>query len=202
MQQNTKLLEVCNLYTCLPQVFPVNRQFYPHSVGNISQSHCLHGDEYIMYVSPSCLVAVSVYLSSKHNNNNNNRYLLLSLSPPPTTLWAFALCLPWQQCEVNRMNKTYQNPPPWEMSSCQYSLMGKHRAGLKGQTVYRIAPIKMQPGHLVSLYFISTQTLAGLIQSGYMYQPLYPSILWMLRITESIFHLLITFVWEFYTIFV
>lgn len=130
----------------------------------ISANLCLHGDEYIVYVSPSCLRAVSGYLSSKHNNN---RYLLLSLSLPPTTLQAFALCLAWQQCEVNRMNKTYlnQSPLPWEMSSCQYSLMGKHRAGPKGQTVYCAAPTKMQPGQLVSLYITNTQTLAHLTQT-------------------------------------
>lgn len=142
--------------TCLPQVIPVNRQFHPLTAGNISQSHCLHCDEYFVYVSPSCLIAVSGYLSSKHNN----RYLLLSLSPP-TTLQAFALCLAWQQCEVNRMNKTYlnQSPLPWEMSSCQYSLMGKHKACPKGWTVYHVAPTKMQWGQLVPLYMTNTQTL-------------------------------------------
>lgn len=76
---------LCTVY--LPVlVLPVNRQFHPLSTGNISQSHRLHGDEYIVYVSPSCLRAVSGYLSSKHNNN---RYHLLSLSPPPTRLGAF-----------------------------------------------------------------------------------------------------------------
>lgn len=139
---------VLHLYhICFAQVFSVNRQFHPLSACSISNL-CLHGDEYIVYVSPSCLRAVSDYLSSKHNN----RYLLLSLSLPPTTLQAFALCWAWQQCEVNRMNKTYlnQSPLPWEMSSCQYSLMGKHRAGPKGQTVYCVAPTKMQRGQLVS----------------------------------------------------
>lgn len=133
--------------TCLPQVFPVNRQFHPLRAGNISQSHCLHGDEYIVYVSASCLRAVSGYLSSKHSDN---RYLLLSLSPPPTTLRALALCLAWQQYGVNGMNKTYlnQSPLPWEMSSCQYSLMGKHRAGPKGWTVYRTAPTKCNRANL------------------------------------------------------
>lgn len=153
MQQSTNSLRdvIPPLHrTCLSQVFPVNRQFGPLSACNISQSLCLHCDEYIVYVSPSCLIAVSGYLSSKHNN----RYLLLSLSLLPTALRAFALCLAWQQCEVNRMNKTYlnQSPLPWEMSSCPYSLMGKHRAGPKGRTVYRIALTKMQPGQLVSLY--------------------------------------------------
>lgn len=56
-------------------------------------------------------------------------------------LGLFALCLAWQQCEVNRMNKTYlnQNPPPWEMSSCQYSLMGKHKFCPWGRAVYPVA---------------------------------------------------------------
>lgn len=119
---------------------------------------------------------MSGYLTSKHKNN---RYLLLSFSPLPTTLWACALCLAWQQHEVNRMNKTYlnQNPLPWEMSNCQYSLMGKHWASPKGQTVYHIAPIKMQPEQLISLDFTNTQTLAGLTQSGHLLQPLYPCIL-------------------------
>lgn len=53
------------------------------------------------------------------------------------------------------------------MSNCQYSLMGKHWASPKGQTVYRIALIKMQPEQLVSLDFTNTQTLAGLTQSGW-----------------------------------
>ena len=125
--------------TCLPQFFPVNWQIHPPSVGNISQSLCLHGDVYIVCVSPTCLRAMSGYLSSKHKNN---RYLLLSLSPPPTTLGALALYLAWQQCEVNRMNKTYLNQSllPWEMSSCQYSLIGKHRVGPKGRIIYHTAP--------------------------------------------------------------
>ncbi len=63
-----------------------------------------------------------------------------------THFGAFALCVAWQQCEVNRMNKTYlkKNPLPGEMSSCQYSLMGKHRASPKGRTVYLTAPICIQ----------------------------------------------------------
>lgn len=38
------------------------------------------------------------------------------------------------------MNKTYlnQNPPPWEMSNCQYSLMGKHMVGPWGRAVYPV----------------------------------------------------------------
>lgn len=78
----------------------------------------------VTQLSQSC-----VWLSEQ--KHNNNRYPLLPLSPPTSTLYASALCLAWQQREVNRMNKTYlnQSPLPWEMSSCQYSLMGKHRAG-------------------------------------------------------------------------
>lgn len=65
---------------------------------------------------------------------------------------ALVLCLAWQQRKVNGMNKTYlnQSPLPWEMSNCQYSLMGKHRAGPRGRTVYRTALIKMLPGQSVS----------------------------------------------------
>lgn len=113
----------------------------------VSPHLCLHGDEYI--VPPSCLRAASGYLNSKCIPN---RCLLLFLSLPPTTLQAFALCLALQQFVVNRMNKTYlnQSPLPWEMSSCQYSLMGKHRASPKVQAVYCIAPTKIQLCHLVS----------------------------------------------------
>jgi len=111
-----------------------------------------------VYVPPICLRAVSDYLSHKHNN----RCLLLFLSLPPTTLEAFALCLAWQQCKVDRMNKTYLNQSPllWEMSTCQYNLMGKHRAGPKSQTVYGEAPTKTQLGQLLSLCTTKTQALA------------------------------------------
>lgn len=125
--------------TCLPQVLSVNRQFHPLSVCNISQSLSAWWWVYCVCVTQMSLsLRLPGYLSSKHNN----RYLLLSFSLPPTTHQAPALCLLWQQCEVNRMNKTYlnQSPLPWEMSSCQYSLMGKHRADPKGQTVYCAAP--------------------------------------------------------------
>lgn len=111
-----------------------------------------------LFISPGFVKDVFGYLNSKLNN----RCLLLLLSLPPTTLQAFALCLVWQQCKVNRMNKTYQNqsPLPWEMSSCQYSLMGKHRAFPKGQTVYCLALTKkIWSGQLVSLYTINTETL-------------------------------------------
>lgn len=112
----------------------------------------------IVYMSPGCLRDVPGYLSSKHNNN---RCLQLSLSLPPTTLQAFALCLGWQQCKVNRMNKTYlnQNPLPWEMSSCQYSLMGNHRTFPRGRTVYCVASTKIQSGQLVSLCTKNARTL-------------------------------------------
>lgn len=94
----------------------------------------------------SCLyqLALSRMYLAILSSKLNNRCLLLLLLLPPTTLQAFALCLGWQQCKVNRMNKTYQNqsPLPWEMSSCQYSLMGKHRAFPKGQTVYCVALTK------------------------------------------------------------
>lgn len=135
---------------------PVNGPVHPLT-SYISQFLWLHGDEYIVPVSPSCLGAEPGYVSRKPNNN---RYLLLCLSRPPTTLGAFALCLAWQQCEVNRMNKTYlnQSPLPWEMSSCQYSLMGKHRAGPKGRTVYRAALTKMQPCNWFLIYHKSTSS--------------------------------------------
>lgn len=93
---------------------------------------------------------------------------------PSTSLQALALCLSWQQCEVNRMNKTYlnQSPLPWEMSTCQCSLMGKHRASPKGQTVYWSAPMKMHPGQLVSLFITNTKLVTFLSQKYHKSIPL------------------------------
>lgn len=117
-------------------VFLANRQFYPLAAVIIFWSLCRHGDDSFVYVSPSCLCALFGYLSSKHKNGGSRCFVLCRVYTTP-----LPPCLSWQQCKVNRMNKTYlnQSPPPWQMSSCQYSLMGKHKAGSQG-SVWHTAP--------------------------------------------------------------
>lgn len=157
-------------HTWLPQVFPVNRQLHPLSAGNISQSLSAWRWVYCVCVtqlSHSCCLAMWAV---------NTTTTGISCSPAHRRLphfGLFALCRAWQQCGVNKMNKTYlnQRPLPWEMSSCRYSLMGKHRDRNLSYSTSKNAAMP------IGLFVYHKYTN---------WQPLYLCVLWMMKMNKRV----------------